>query len=225
MSYLRSLDTASVALAPARRAALRADVVEHLTESLGASDGSEAAIAEVLEALGPPERLVAEVGGYAGPTPAASDQNAPPPTTTRWPRLEVVALGLLVGSVACCVSVLLFPVAPLPWLLGSVLVLFSIRWSAGDKALALVAYGILGVPFLFFTITGAGGVGWSASCSGGSNPDGSTWELCSGGPPSWWWVVVAVVGLVLLAVWVGAAVRLVHSMRRPVDDRRSLRMG
>ena len=137
----------------------------------------------------------------------------------------MLTLGLLVASILCCVSLVLLPVAPLPWLIGSVLVLFSARWSAGEKALALLAYGILGAPFLIVTLTGLGGVGWSESCSEGSDAVGSTWQTCSGGPPGWWWAVVATGVLALLALWVGTGIRLVRSMRRPEDHRRLLRMG
>ncbi len=209
-----------------QRAALRAEVEEHLTDALAESGDTEATVTGILDGLGPPEGLVAEVAGYAGhPGRGRSGPWAGTAAEAGSPRLERVALALLVVSIACCVSVVLLPVAPLPWLVGSVLVLFSVRWSASDKALALVAYGILGVPFLFVTLTGLGGVGWSESCSGGSNPDGSTWETCSGGPPSWWWLVVASGALVLLTVWVATGIRLVRSMRRPEDHQRLLRMG
>ncbi|MEO7420796.1 MAG: hypothetical protein ABIU87_00180 [Ornithinibacter sp.] len=223
--YLHRLDAASVALPAERRAVLRSEVEEHLREARAETDGSDRALSRLLDTLGPPERLVAEASGYAGPGPSASSPGVAGGATPARPRLEMVTLGLLVASILCCASLLLLPVAPLPWLIGSVLVLFSARWSAGEKALALLAYGILGAPFLIVTITRLGGMGWSGSCSGGSNADGSSWQRCSGGPPGWWWAVVASGVLVLLALWVGTGIRLVRSMRRPEDHRRLLRMG
>ncbi|MEO5608683.1 MAG: hypothetical protein ABIQ61_06380 [Ornithinibacter sp.] len=223
--YLRRLDAASAVLPDERRAVLRSEVEEHLREARAETDGSDGALGRVLDTLGPPERLVAEASGYAGIAPAPSDPGAAGGATRARPRLEMVTLGLLVASILCSVSLVLLPVAPLPWLIGSVLVLFSARWSAGEKALALLAYGILGAPFLIVTLTGLGGVGWSESCSEGSTADGSTWQACSGGPPGWWWAVVATGVLVLLALWVGTGIRLVRSMRRPEDHRRLLRMG
>lgn len=218
-SYLARLEAASSALPAGRATGLRDEVEAHLSEALSGTDGSEEALAGILDELGPPERLVAEVGGDAGRAHPGAD--APGPR----PRLEVLALALLVASVVCALSVILLPLSPVPWLVGSVLVLFSARWSAGDKALALLSYGILGVPLLFFSLTGPGAGGWSGSCEGGSTPDGTAWEACSGGPPSWWWAAVGTAVLLLLAAWVGTALRLARAMRRPEDHRRLLRMG
>ena len=184
--YLQRLDAASAVLPDERRAVLRAEVEEHLNEARAETDGSDRALGRVLDTLGPPERLVTEASGYAGPAPAPSDPGEAGAGAPARPRLEMLTLGLLVASILCCVSLVLLPVAPLPWLIGSVLVLFSARWSAGEKALALLAYGILGAPFLIVTVTGLGGVGWSESCSEGSDSVGSTWQTCSGdgGGPS-----------------------------------------
>ena len=151
--YLQRLDAASAVLPDERRAVLRAEVEEHLNEARAETDGSDRALGRVLDTLGPPERLVAEASGYAGLAPAPSDPGEAGAGAPARPRLEMLTLGLLVASILCCVSLVLLPVAPLPWLIGSVLVLFSARWSAGEKALALLAYGILGAPFLIVTVT------------------------------------------------------------------------
>lgn len=222
-AYLRRLDAASAVLTPERRAALRTEVEEHLAESMAESDGSEESLDRLLDALGTPEHLVAEVGGDAGQLPSSSESDAGGEVRKRLPRLEVVTLSLLVASILCCVSVWLLPVAPLPWLIGSVLVLFSGRWSAGEKALTLLAYGILGAPLLIVAIPLTLGAWWSQTCSGRPRP-GVGFQACSAGPAPWWWVLLAAGALLLTALWVAVGIRLVRSMRRPADHRRLLRM-
>ncbi len=224
-AYLQRLDAASAVLTPERRAGLRAEVEEHLTEAIARTDGSGAALTRVLDELGSPDHLVAEVGGDAGPAPTVpgAGGGGEAPTTDR-PRLEVVTVTVLVASIVCCASIVLLPVAVAPWLVGSVLVLFSAHWSAGDKALALIAYGILGAPLLIVAIPLIGGAWWSETCSGRPRPDVG-WQACSAGPAPWWWVLVAAGAIALTAIWVAVGIRLVRSMRRPVDHRRILRMG
>ncbi|WP_392544342.1 hypothetical protein [Oryzobacter telluris] len=64
------------------------------------------------------------------------------------PRLEVAAVAVLLASVVLAVVPATEKVAPVPWVAGMVMVLLSRRWRPGDKALALLGFGILGVPFV-----------------------------------------------------------------------------
>ena len=64
------------------------------------------------------------------------------------PRLEAAAVAVLLGSVVLAVVPGTQSVAPIPWVAGMVMVLLSRRWRPVDKALALLGFGILGVPFV-----------------------------------------------------------------------------
>lgn len=82
----------------------------------------------------------------------------------------------------------------MPWFLGTLMVLLSRRWGAAAKGLAVLAYGVLGVPLLLL----------------GRD------ELPTGAS-----VVVAVA---LVALWVGAAGWLLLRARHPREEARGLRM-
>ncbi|MFQ6171652.1 hypothetical protein ACK8HX_08605 [Oryzobacter sp. R7] len=70
------------------------------------------------------------------------------PAEAEAPRLEIAAVAVLVASVLLAVIPATEPVAPAGWVAGMVMVLLSRRWGPGDKGLSLLAYGILGVPFV-----------------------------------------------------------------------------
>ena len=55
---------------------------------------------------------------------------------------------LLAASVVLALVTATEAFAPVPWFVGTLLVLLSRRWGAGDKALAVLAFGVLGVPLL-----------------------------------------------------------------------------
>jgi steroid 5-alpha reductase family enzyme len=64
------------------------------------------------------------------------------------PRLEAATVAVLLGSVILAVVPATQSLAPVPWVAGMVMVLLSRRWRPVDKALALLGFGILGVPFV-----------------------------------------------------------------------------
>ena len=51
---------------------------------------------------------------------------------------------LLAASVVLALVPATEAFAPVPWFVGTLLVLLSRRWGAGDKALAVLAFGVLG---------------------------------------------------------------------------------
>ena len=55
---------------------------------------------------------------------------------------------LLAASVVLALVPATEAFAPVPWFVGTLMVLLSRRWSAGDKALAVLVFGVLGVPLL-----------------------------------------------------------------------------
>ena len=57
-------------------------------------------------------------------------------------------MSLLAASVVLALVPATEAFAPVPWFVGTLLVLLSRRWSAADKALAVGAFGVLGVPFV-----------------------------------------------------------------------------
>lgn len=201
LDYLTRLEAAAASLAPDARAELLTDLGAHIEEAASHTDGSDDAIRAVLDRLGPPEEAAREAGAapVAPPPPVAS--------VTDSVALEMWALALLVGSVVMCVSIVLIPLAPLALITGLVLLFLSRRWSLRDKLLGLAAYGI-GGPLTLVALVSAPFAVSTESCSGGTRPDGTTWEQCSGGAPGWLpWAAVAL-GIGLVVLWVGTLVRL-----------------
>jgi hypothetical protein len=194
-AWLARLEAEASVLPEDRRTELRASVEEYLADAArdaGPDDhqSAERAVAE----LGPPAALVAEAGGYAVspvdalPAPDSVDEPSGPP----W--LEVAIVALLAGSVVLALVPATEPVAPVPWFVGTLLVLLSRRWGPGDKALAVLAFGVLGVPLLLL----------------GRD------ELPTGAS--------LVVSVLVVTLWAGAAGWLLVRAHRPREEGRGLRM-
>jgi hypothetical protein len=195
-AWLARLETESAVLPEERRTELRASVEDYLADAArdagpDAGRAAERAIAE----LGSPAALVAEAGGYAvapvdalGPVGDALDVPEGPP----W--LEVATVTLLAASVALALVPATEALAPVPWFLGTLLVLLSRRWGAGDKALAVLAFGVLGVPFILL----------------GRDELPTSLSL--------------VVSVLLVAVWLTAGLRLLVRARSPREEGLGLRM-
>ncbi len=194
-AWLARLDTESAALPEDRRTELRSSVEDYLADVARAAgpDGARAAERALAE-LGPPEALVAEAGGYAvaHPEPLGPDAVADSPAGPPW--LEVATVALLAASVVLALVPATEAFAPVPWFVGTLLVLLSRRWSAGDKALAVLAFAVMGVPFILL----------------GRD------EL----PTS----ISLVVSVLLVAGWVAAAARLLVRAQSPREQGFGLRM-
>jgi HAAS len=194
-AWLARLETEAAVLPEERRTELRAGVEDYLADAVrdaGPDDGraAERAIAE----LGSPAALVAEAGGYALSPVDALDPDADEDDLTGTPWLEVATVTLLAASVVLALVKATEAFAPVPWFLGTLLVLLSRRWSAGDKALAVLVFGVLGVPLLLL----------------GRD------ELPT--------AVSLVVSVLLVTCWVAAAVRLLVRARAPREQGFGLRM-
>ena len=191
--WLARFDTEAAVLPEDRRAGLRADV-EDLLAGVGA-DSDDTAVARVLAELGDPAEVVAEAGGYAVPTVEVDDPDDDPLAADAGsPWLEASTVGLLVLSVVLALVPATEALAPLPWFLGTLMVLLSRRWSAAAKGLGVLAFGVLGVPLLLL----------------GRD------ELPTGASVA--------VSVLLVALWVGAAVWLLVRAHRPREEARGLRM-
>ncbi len=117
-----------------------------------------------------------------------------PPEDPGPPRLEVAAIAVLLSSVVLAVVPATRGVAPIPWVAGMVMVLLSRRWGPADKGVALLAFGILGVPFV---LLGRDELTVPAS---------------------------VVTGVVLVLLWAGASAWLLRRSRVQREEGRGLRM-
>jgi hypothetical protein len=114
--YLRSLRVASRRLPRAVRRELLADIESHLRTVEQDSHGREAEIRNAIDALGPPEPIVAEAGSPASGSPTFRD---------------IATIGLLlVGGLAWGVG----------WLVGIALLWSSPVWSIRQKAAATLVW-------------------------------------------------------------------------------------
>ena len=198
-AWLSRLDAEAAVLPEDRRTELRASVEDYLAEATRDADrtgedrgrAAQRAIAE----LGSPAALVAEAGGYAVST---VDALGPADDATAGgggaPWLEVATVTLLASSVVLALVPATEAVAPVPWFVGTLLVLLSRRWGAGDKAVAVGAFGVLGVPLI---LLGRDAMPTSASL---------------------------VVSVLLVVGWVLAAGRLLVRARSPREPGLGLRM-
>jgi hypothetical protein len=192
--WFARLDTEAAVLPEDRRARLRADVEDVLADVTTVSPGDDAAVARALADLGDPADLVAEASGYA--VPAVDDGEADDALAadagSAW--LEVSTVTLLAASVVLALVPATEAFAPVPWFLGTLMVLLSRRWGVAAKGLAVVAFGVLGVPLLLL----------------GRD------ELPTGAS--------VVVSVLLVALWVGCAGWLLVRAHRPREEGRGLRM-
>lgn len=194
-AWLARLDTESAVLPADRRTELRSEVEELLAGSTAGTVDDDEAVTRALAELGDPADVVAEAGGYAVPPVVAvheDDEVVADDSGSPW--LEVWTLTLLAASVVLALVPATEAFAPLPWFLGTLMVLLSRRWGAAAKGVAVLAYGVLGVPLLLL--------------GRGELPTGAS-------------VVVAVL---LVALWVGAAGWLLVRARHPREELRGLRM-
>jgi hypothetical protein len=196
-AWLARLETESAVLPVGRRAELRADV-EELLAAASQDPDDDTAYERVLAELGPPEALVAEAGGYAVPpvdARAVAQGDVAESDAGGQPWLEAGVVALLLASVVLALVPATEAFAPLPWFVGTILVLLSRRWGPVDKGLAVFAFGVMGVPFV---LLGRDELPRSASI---------------------------VAGVVLVALWVGSAVVLLRRAHAPRDAGRGLRMS
>ena len=197
-AWLARLEAEAAVLPEERRTELRAGVEDYLAEAVrDATPGPdrERAAERAVAELGSPAALVAEAGGYAlSPVDPLDGVDDDPAAVVGPPWLEVATVSLLTASVILALVPATEAVAPVPWFVGTLLVLLSRRWTAGDKALAVAAFGVLGVPLILL----------------GRD------EL----PPT----ASVVVSVLLVVGWVAAAARLLARARAPRDQGRGLRM-
>jgi HAAS len=197
-AWLARLEAEAAVLPEERRCELRAGVEDYLAEAVrDATPGPDRdrAVERAVAELGSPAALVAEAGGYAvSPVDPLDGTVDDPAAVAGPPWLEVTTVSLLAASVILALVRATEAIAPVPWFVGTLLVLLSRRWTAGDKALAVAAFGVLGVPLILL----------------GRD------EL----PPT----ASVVVSVLLVVGWVAAAARLLSRARSPRDQGQGLRM-
>ena len=194
-AWLARLESEAAVLPEERRTELRAGVEEYLDDAVrGAGPDAGRAAERAIAELGSPAALVAEAGGYAVPVagPLLPPDEADAVEGAPW--LEVGTVTLLAASVVLALVPATEAFAPVPWFFGTLLVLLSRRWGAADKALAVLAFGVLGVPLLLL----------------GRD------ELPT--------AVSVVLAVLLVVGWLAAATRLLARARTPREEGRGLRM-
>lgn len=194
-AWLARLEAEAAVLPEERRAELRASVLEYLADATrNAGPDAGAAAERAVAELGAPAALVAEAGGYAVSPVDALPRGDGLEGGAGTPWLEVTTVGVLAASVVLALIPATEAVAPVPWFVGTLLVLLSRRWGAGDKALAVLAFGVFGVPLL---LLGRDELPTAASL---------------------------VVSVLLVGCWLAAAARLLVRARSPREAGRGLRM-
>jgi hypothetical protein len=106
----------------------------------------------------------------------------------------VAVVALLLTSVVLALVPATEAVAPAAWFVGTILVLLSRRWGPGDKGLAVLAFGVLGVPLVLL----------------GRD------ELSTGAS--------VVVGVGLVVMWLAVSLHLLRRAWAPRDEGSGLRM-
>jgi hypothetical protein len=137
--YLRRLDPEMSSLPPGRRKELHGQIAEHIDQARSElSDETDADLLTILDRLGEPDEIVA-----AAHTTLALPAGNPGP-------LEIVALVLIgVGGVV-------FPVLPVPWILGTVLVWRSRSWTQRQKYFGAYLPLVTGLAVLAITVLVSG---------------------------------------------------------------------
>lgn len=194
-AWLARLEAEAAVLPEDRREEVRATVEEYITDAAAGAVDEDLATQRALAELGDPADVVAEAGGYAVPPIGAADgAEGPPADDAGSPWLETWTVGLLAASVVLALVPATETLAPVPWFLGTLMVLLSRRWTAASKGLAVLVFGVLGVPLLL--------LGHDELPTGAS----------------------LVVSVLLVALWVGSAGWLLLRAHRPLEEGRGLRM-
>jgi uncharacterized membrane protein len=141
--YLRRLEAAAADLPHERRIELVTEIEQHIEVALReGGTGSEAAVRNVLERLGPPEEIATEAG---------AGTSAPERGWLATTAMVVLAVSFLLPFVG--------------YLIGAGLVLASNAWDGHDKAIALL------IPPFVVVVGGLVVLASAASVSGGESFD------------------------------------------------------
>lgn len=182
---------------------LVADLTEHLVVAEQAGPLDDASARQVVERLGRPAEVVAAVRREFG-VPAA-----PPAAPQRLGGSEVAGLTCLVLSV----FFFALPVIGIVLLaVGIILIARSTRWTIRQRLAAILTLAPLAPVSLWAMFMPFGST--AQSCEGGQNPDGTTWERCTGGDPGWLEPLVQGLMVAWLVLAVGVVVWLLRALRR-----------
>ena len=135
-AWLARLDTEAAVLPEDRRAELRATVEEYLADATAGAgtDEERAAVARASPSSGRPRRSSPRPAGTPCPPVDAVDAGRRPARPRRVPRgWRARPSTLLAASVVLALVPATEAVAPVPWFVGTLLVLLSRRWSVGRQ--------------------------------------------------------------------------------------------
>lgn len=202
--YLTRLRAAASRLPADEAAGLVADIEEHIAAATATGLASEADIRNLLDRLGRPDDLVAEIA----PPPALP---LPTPASTR--RVEAPAVTLLFVAEVFALTYIGVGVGALAWIAGLILVAMSLRWSGAHKLRAALVLGsgfpvmVLGVLLTSVAVFRSQG----GTCSATSAGD----QTCTdgGGMPIWPGIVVGLLAITYVTLQIIVARRLLRAAR------------
>lgn len=231
--YLGELDGALGDLPETERADVVAGVREHIQAALAdRPEVTDAAVDEVLRALGDPLAIAAEAtgddGGSRGPAVAASapgPRKVPLTSRDRTPAMVVVLLGAAPLVLMFFAALGGFFLLPFALVAGWVLLWLSPLWTVGEKVAGtflLPAFGVASFGFAFLTLGG------SEVCASGGPSDGpEPAPVCTSSndailTPLGAWIVL---GVLAVAAVVTAVVLVRNGRRRAADLAQSFSTG
>lgn len=143
-AYTKRLKASLASLPAARRKELTVEISDHIAQARAQlSEESEADVLTILERLGEPEEIASEATDTGG-----TAEDAVPETAAG--AHEMLALGLIgIGGV-------IFPVAPVGWLLGTGLIWRSKAWTPEQKLYGAYLPFVIGLAILLLGAIAAG---------------------------------------------------------------------
>ena len=182
--YLARLRVAAMDLPLSAREELIEDMRAHIAEARTREpEETDATILNILDRLGDPEMLVAEV--RQRPTPAPSTQASVTPWLYRSGIIEIAAIVLL----------------PFLWVIGVILLWVSPAWKTRDKVIGTI-FSLGGYPGIFIIGIASGhhllAVTWNGgSCTSSGDSAGNIGPTACTTTPAW-----QVIGLILWVAFV-----------------------
>ena len=183
--YLARLRVAAIDLPSSVREELIEDMRAHIAEARAReAEETDATILNILDRLGDPELLVAEL--RQRPTPVPSRQSSAWPGLYQSGILEIGALVLL----------------PFVWVIGVILLWVSPAWKTRDKVIGTI-FSLGGYPAIFIIGGAFGhhfiGVTWSGnSCTSSTDSAGNVTQACTSMPA--WEVIGLILSIALVVV-------------------------
>ncbi len=195
--YLARLRVAADRLPAEDAAALVADIEEHIGAATESGRTTEADVRNLIDRLGPPEALVAEIKPPSAPPVAAGSSR----------RFEAPVVTLLFVAELFAISLVGVGLGAIAWIVGVVLIALCVRWTSAEKLRAALILGT-GYPVTALGILLGGLVAFRTSGGSCTGSSGGTLTCTDDSSGQTWLAVVAV------ALFVGYVVLQIVTARR-----------